>query len=277
MERTDQELLETARGGDRDALELVLSRHQPRIYRFGLKLCRDQEDAKDVLQDTMLAVARGLKDFRGQSAVSTWLYTIARSFCIKKRRRSKFAPEAEESLDAREPGEEALTLPDPGRPPDEALAGRQIEDALERAIGGLEPMYRDVLVLRDVEGLTAPEVGEVMGLSVEAVKSRLHRARVAVRDAVAPILGYPSKPPPRDEEGCPDIVRMFSQHIEGEISAPLCARMEEHLAACPSCRGRCESLQKTLALCRATPVPELPAGVQADVRTALRRFVELHT
>jgi RNA polymerase sigma-70 factor (ECF subfamily) len=275
-EATDTDLLDAARAGDRVALERLLARHQPRVYRFGLKMCRDAEDAKDVLQETLLAVARGLKDFRGASSVSTWLYTIARSFCIKKRRRSKFAPEAEESLDAREPGEEARQLPDPARPPDESLAGRQVEAALEAAIAALEPMYREVLVLRDVEGLSAPEVAEVMGLSVEAVKSRLHRARVAVREAVAPVLGAPAASP-RAGESCPDIVRMFSQHLEGEISSTLCADMERHLAGCPSCAARCESLQRTLALCKATPLPVVPVKVQNDVRVALKRFVELHT
>jgi len=277
MERTDQELLDQARAGDRGALERLLSRHQPRVYRFGLKMCRDPEDAKDVLQETLLAVARGVKDFRGASSVSTWLYTIARSFCIKKRRRSKFAPEAVESLDAREPGEEVRRLADPARPADESLAGRQVEVALERAIGALDEMYREVLVLRDVEGLSAPEVAEVMGLSVEAVKSRLHRARVSVREAVAPVLGMPGGAAPRGGESCPDIVQLFSRHLEGEISSTLCADMERHLAGCPSCASRCESLQRTLSLCKATPLPVVPAPVQNEVRVALKRFIELHT
>jgi len=275
-EATDQHLLDAARAGDRRALEALLTRHQPRVYRFGLKMCRDAEDAKDVLQETLLAVARGVKDFRGASSVSTWLYTIARSFCIKKRRRSKFAPESEESLDAAGPGEEALQLADPARPPDESLAGRQVEVALESAIASLDPMYREVLVLRDVEGLTAPEVAEVMGLSVEAVKSRLHRARVAVRQAVAPVLGVPEAPAPRAAETCPDIVQLFSKHLEGEISSSLCADMERHLAGCPACAARCESLQRTLALCQATPLPVVPATVQNEVRVALKKFVDLH-
>ena len=87
METPDEKLLEAARAGDRAALDQLLTRHQSRVYRFGLKMCRDSEDAKDVLQETLLAVARNVKDFRGASSVSTWLYTIARSFCIKKRRR----------------------------------------------------------------------------------------------------------------------------------------------------------------------------------------------
>jgi RNA polymerase sigma-70 factor (ECF subfamily) len=218
-----------------------------------------------------------VKDFRGAAAVSTWLYTIARSFCLKKRRRSKFAPADEESLDARAPGEEARQIADPARAPDDALAGRQIEAALEQAIADLDPMYREVLVLRDVEGLTAPEVAEVMGLTVEAVKSRLHRARLAVRAAVAPLLGVPGldaeAPAPSPGPACPDVVELFSRHAEGEISASLCEEMERHLSRCPGCRSRCDSLQRTLALCKAAPLPEVPKAVQADVRRALRQFI----
>jgi RNA polymerase sigma-70 factor (ECF subfamily) len=246
------------------------------VYRFGLKMCRDPEDAKDVLQETLLAVARNVKDFRGASSVSTWLYTIARSFCIKKRRRSKFAPEQEESLESVEPGSEARQVADPGRAPDESLAGKQVEAALEGAIARLEPMYRDVLVLRDVEGLTAPEVAEVMGLTVEAVKSRLHRARMAVRESIAPVLGVPGAAEPPLPTTCPDIVHLFSQHLEGEISSSVCEQMERHLASCEACRSRCDSLRKTLSVCKNTALPEVPAPVQASVRQALQRFIALH-
>jgi RNA polymerase sigma-70 factor, ECF subfamily len=270
METGDEALLEAARGGDRTALEELLSRHQRRVYRFGLKMCRDPEDAKDVLQDTLLAVARGVKDFRGAASVSTWLYTIARSFCIKKRRRSKFAPEQEDSLDA-EPGGEAARIADTARGPEESLAGRQIEAALDQAIGALAPIYREVLVLRDVEGLTAPEVAEVLGIRVEAVKSRLHRARVSVRESVAPLLGVPEPAPLA--EACPDTVELLSRHLEGEISSSVCAEMERHLAACGRCRSRCDSLQRTLSLCRQAPLPAVPAPVQVAVKKALRQFL----
>jgi RNA polymerase sigma-70 factor, ECF subfamily len=271
---SDDGLLQAAREGDRGALDQLLTLHQARVYRFGLKMCRDPEDAKDVLQDTLLAVARNVKDFRGASSVSTWLYTIARSFCIKRRRRSKFAPEQEESLDLGPEGQ-AAHLADPGRPADDSLAGRQIEAALEEAIAGLDPMYREVLVLRDVEGLSAPEVGEIMGLSVEAVKSRLHRARLAVREKVAPLLGVP-EPVARLAGECPDVVSLFSRHLEGEISSDVCADMERHLAACPRCRARCDSLQKTLVLCKSSPAPAVPTPVQQSVRAALKRFLDAH-
>jgi RNA polymerase sigma-70 factor (ECF subfamily) len=265
----EQALVEAARAGDREALDALLSKYQTHIYRFGMKMCGDPEDAKDILQETLLAVVRNLRDFRGGSAVSTWLYTIARSFCIKKRRRSKFAPEHEESLDA-EGDREARAIPDGARAPDEEIAGRQVEKVLESAIGELDPMYREVLVLRDVEGLSAPEVSEVLGISVEAVKSRLHRARVAVRARVAPVLGVGEESP---SPSCPDVVGLLSRHMEGEISSDLCAEMERHLTECPRCRAACDSLRSTLALCKAAPAPRVPSAVQESVRRAIQAFV----
>ena len=153
------------------------------------------------------------------------------------------------------------------------LAGRQVEQALDQAVGTLDPMYREVLLLRDVEGLTAPEVAEVLGVSVEAVKSRLHRARLAVRAEVAPLLGIHGDTPAAPGT-CPDVLTLFSQHLEDEISADVCAEMERHIGACPRCRGACDSLKRTLALCRtAGPTVDVPASVQASVKVALRSFL----
>jgi RNA polymerase sigma-70 factor, ECF subfamily len=264
------DLLARARKGDREALELLLAHHQTQIYRFGLKMCRDPEDAQDVLQDTLFAMARGVPDFRGASSISTWLYAIARSFCIKKRRRSKFAPAEERSLDS-DVDLEASRLADPAKRPDEAFAGHEVERALDHAIGALEPMYREVLLLRDVEGLTATEVAEVLNLSVQAVKSRLHRARLSVRAHMAPLLGVPVEPTADPRGACPDILNVFSRYLEGEISPEVCADMERHLDHCPQCRAACDSLRRTLALCqRSGAAVGVPAAVQASVKTALK-------
>ena len=133
-------------------------------------------------------------------------------------------------------------------------------------------MYREVLFLRDVEGLTAPEVAEVLGVTVQAVKSRLHRARLSVREQVAPLLGVEPAPPAPGT--CPDVLTMFSRHLEDEISVDLCAEMERHLTACGRCRGTCDSLKRTLALCRTSGAAvEVPAAVQASVKKALRTFL----
>lgn len=264
---SDDPTLAAARAGDPDALDALLRQYQPRIYRFGLRMCRDEEDAKDVLQETLFAAARSLRGFRGSSSLSTWLYSIARGFCIKKRRRSKFAPQEELSLDA---GSPALAVPDPGLPLDEALVNQEVERAVEAAIRALKPAYREVLLLRDVEGLTAPEVAEVLGLRVEAVKSRLHRARAEVREHLRPLLEAGAPAPSPD---CPEIAARLSRYLEGEISRESCADLEAHVSSCPRCRRACDALRQALGVCRALPAPDVPAEVQQAVRSGLRRLV----
>jgi RNA polymerase sigma-70 factor (ECF subfamily) len=236
-------------------------------------MCRDPEDARDVLQDTLFTMARQIRDFRGASSMSTWLYAIARSFCVRKRRRSRFAPAVERSIDT-DARHEVADVTDPSKNPHDALADRQVHDALGEAIAELAPKYREVLLLRDVEGLTAPEVAEVLGLSVQAVKSRLHRARLEVRARLAPWLDAPAATRTMATPTvapCPDVLARFSQYLEGDIAPNVCTEMEQHLASCDACRGLCDSLKRTLALCRTMASDEpLPASVQASVRMALK-------
>jgi len=259
--------IEAARAGDPAALDRLLAGQAARIYRFGMRMCGDPEEAKDVMQDTLLAAARGIAGFRGDASFPTWLFTIARSFCSKRRKKAAIA----QSL-ASEAAPAADAVLDPARSPDEIVEGKEIEDVLERAIAALDPKYREVLVLRDVEGFTAPEVAEVLGIGVDAVKSRLHRARLSVREAVAPRLGIPFA---AEERGpaCPDVLAMLSRHVEDDLRADVCAEMEQHLLGCPRCRGRCDSLRRTLALCRAQPVADVPPAIAASVRAALRDFL----
>jgi RNA polymerase sigma-70 factor, ECF subfamily len=264
-------LLDAARQGDGDALEALLKDVQPRIYRFSLKMCGRTEDAQDVLQDTLFAAARTVRGFRGASSVSTWLYTIARSFCLKKRRRSVFTP-AVVSLEA-DPAA-ARTAAAPGPDPERTLADRELASALEAAIAALEPASREVLLLRDVEGLPADEVAAITGRSVSAVKSRLHRARLAVREQLAPMMAPFALSVPVRGHGCPDVLNLLSRHLEGEIAAETCAEMERHVAACSRCRAACESLRETLKLCRSSPPPDVPEPVKESIREGIRALLE---
>jgi RNA polymerase sigma-70 factor (ECF subfamily) len=275
LPKTDTELLAAARKGDAAALEALLVRYQPYLYRFGLRMCGNEEDAGDVAQESLISMARSLRDFRGDASVASWLYAIARSHCIKKRRRSKFAPAREESLDAH--GVDAAhRVADPAPTPEQTATNWELQRALTRAIDGLEPAYREVLVLRDIEGLSALEVAKVLGTTVNAVKSRLHRARVAVRQTLAPLLAPASDQSPRDA-ACPDVLTLFSRHLEGEIDPGTCATMEAHLAECGRCRGTCESLKRTLAVCRQLPTPEVPAPIAASIKAAIQSFLQQHT
>lgn len=259
--RTDAELVEAARHADKRAIAAVLARYEGPVYRFGLRLCRDAEDARDVLQETMLAAAQGLPGYRGEAAVGTWLFTIARSFCIKQRRRGR----ASLTTSGASAADELAELRDPAALPDEIATNHELGVALARAIDGLARPYREVLVLRDVEGLTAPEAAAALGIGVDAVKSRLHRARAAVRESLTPALG----PSPVPAAGCPDVMALFSRRLEGQIDARLCTEMEQHLADCPRCAAACDGLKRTLSLCASARGAPVPPDVQASVRRAV--------
>jgi len=267
---SDAALLAAAQRGDSEALTGLIERYSPRILRFGMKMCRHEDDAREVLQDTLLAAARSVREFRGQSSLSTWLYTIARSFCVKHRRRNVGEPANLEPIHELK-AELTPALVDLRTPEGEA-ASREVAAVLEEAILELDPIYREVLLLRDVEGLSAVEVAQVVGASVDAVKSRLHRARALVRLRLAPLLRSESEARSAGE-ACPDVVELLSRHLEHEIGSEVCREMEGHVAGCAHCASRCDSLRKVLALCEAAPLPqlapELKHALKAQMSAAL--------
>lgn len=168
--------LDRLRAADPSALEELVDRYAGRIYGFASRMCRDPEDARDVLQDTFIGALRGLAQFRGESSLSTWLFRIAANACLKMRRRGKAEPDRWLSLD------DVPSPADPGgEAPDAVLARSDLRDRLEAAIRRLPPAYRAVLILRDVEGLSTEDTAEALGVGIPTVKTRLHRARRFVR------------------------------------------------------------------------------------------------
>lgn len=169
-----------------------------RVYRFAHRLCGETEAAKDIVQDTFLNAYRALNGFRGDAQVSTWLYTIASRACLRLRRRRKGEPAQNLSLESFIPssdGELRMQIPVEDLSPEEALSNKELRHALDQAIAKLPLAYRKVLILRDMEGLSAKEVGSIMGLQERAVKSRLHRARLFVRrELSARGMGVPLRP-----------------------------------------------------------------------------------
>jgi len=244
-------------------MDEVLARHEKQVFRFGLRMCGSEEDARDVLQETLIAAFRGLAEFRGDADLSTWLYQIARSFCIKARRRRVDEPSEKVSLD--EP--EAQAVAGDAAVPDARVHAREIGDVLQAAILSLPEGHREVIVLKDVEGLTAEEVARVLQEDVAAVKSRLHRARAGLRQAVATLLGPDGWA--GATEPCPELSEELANYAAGDIDQATCAQIEAHLSQCTRCSGACEALQRTVSLCRRIPGDTVPTAVRAAVRAAL--------
>jgi RNA polymerase sigma-70 factor (ECF subfamily) len=257
-------LLERARAGDQAALEDLLTSVAPAIHRFGLRLCQSAPDAEDVLQDTLLSIATHLHEFEARSALLSWVFALTRSACARRRRGLKNQRMANEA-DLPEPRDAAPS-------PEQQAAENEMTRALSRALDSLPEQYREVILLRDVEGLTAPDVAASLGVSVDAVKSRLHRAREALRSGLRPLLEA-SAPPPTAT--CPDVVARWSKKLEGDLSQGDCAAMEAHLAICPACGAACDALKRALLACRRSASTELRPEVQARVKAAIRAWTAL--
>ena len=193
MEQAEEaRLLERIRSDQPGAFESFVSAFEDRIYRFGVRMCGEREDARDVLQDTLLQAYKSLKTLKHPEALRSWLYRVAANACLMKRRKGKFEPERELSLDdlgPRDPGGPRAEIPDPAALPDEALARSELRQTIRKAVAEVPPHYRIVLIMRDMEHLPTSEVAAALNLPETTVKMRLHRARLMVRQRLEAALG----------------------------------------------------------------------------------------
>jgi RNA polymerase sigma-70 factor (ECF subfamily) len=183
-----EEALKSLQSGNRRDAERALETLQGVVYGFGMKVCGSHEDAQDTAQETLIRLARQLREFPDARALAVWLYKVAKTQCLMSRRKSKFAPAQMLSLDDLMPG--ASDLSPAGTKswqvtPEETVLRLELRSRLEDAILALPKHYRLVLILRDMEQLDTREAAEVMGISEETTKKRLQRARVFVRNALA--------------------------------------------------------------------------------------------
>ena len=169
--------------------EEIFRKYAPRIYHLARRMLDNDAEAEDVTQDVFVQVLRHLSTFRGESALSTWLNRIAVNTALAYRRKRiagrghSLAEPVEEFADN---GERRRRVRRSAKGPEQLALDREAQQMIENAIGQLQETYRDVYVLADVEGLSNADIAELLGMSVPAVKSRLHRARLLMRTLLAP-------------------------------------------------------------------------------------------
>lgn len=180
----DQALIAQVLAGNLSAFEELVRRYDRRIYRVTLAITQNKEDAEDAMQDAFLKALANLAQFEGASRFATWLTRIAVNEALQRlRRRGRF-----ESLDEPVETGDALVpqqIEDWRDNPEQLYAKEELRDLLEKTIGSLPPIYRTVFVLRDVEHMSNEETASALGLTVPAVKSRLLRARLMMRDRLS--------------------------------------------------------------------------------------------
>jgi RNA polymerase sigma-70 factor (ECF subfamily) len=200
MNRQVEQALMNLKSGRPEDVERALETLQETVYGFGMKVCGVREDAEDTAQETLIRLARQLKGFPDARALAVWLYKVAKTQCLMSRRKSKFAPAQMLSLGALMPkqgGPAAPAMKSWEITPEEIVLNKELRRKLEDAVLALPKHYRLVLILRDMEQLDTKEVAEVMGISEETTKMRLHRARVFLRNALA---GYVQRSQPSERK-----------------------------------------------------------------------------
>ncbi len=173
--------------GDAGAFDRFVAHFRAKVFQYSWLMCGQREDAEEVAQDTLLKAFESFDQLREPERVRPWIFRIARNACLMKRRKSVFAPSRELSLDEflpameREGGQVKLQIADWSGLPDQEMLRSELKGVLDKAIGELPETYKSVMLMRDVEELSTQETAHVLELSEDVVKTRLHRARLAVR------------------------------------------------------------------------------------------------
>jgi RNA polymerase sigma-70 factor (ECF subfamily) len=266
------------------ALEQALELLQGTVFSFSMKVCGQREDAEDTMQEVLVKALPYLPKFESPRALLVWLYKVAKNRCLMSRRKSKFAPRQDMSLDELMPDRHELArLAEAGPVNPETLAIRsQQARRLREVIQELPPQYRIILVLRDMEGLTDEEAGDITGLRPGNVRVRLHRARLFVRQKLARQNHHPAAPKkavlrPRTATAtsekrpasCKALFAQLSNYLDEQLDDSLCERLEQHLDGCEPCKAFLTSLESTIEQLRQAPAESFNKAAAAKLRREL--------
>ncbi len=248
------------------AIHRLLEEHGRKIYNLGLRLCGSQPEAEDLVQETFLQAFRKWEKFEERSEPSTWLYTIAARTCRRRHRKRSGEPSRLESLTELLPSGES-DMPDlrglREGPFDERLR-REAQEAVDRALPGLPLAFRLPLVLKEIAELSMAEVASVLGLKEATVKTRVHRARLALRRELARGLPKrPARPPDHSRQVCLDLLYAKQEALDRGVELPIAAG-----DLCDRCRGLFATLDLAQDVCRAIGRGDLPPSLRDLLRSS---------
>jgi len=279
--------VERLRDGDDASVEQALQLLQNTVFSFSMRVCGQREDAEDTMQEVLMKSVPHLPKFDSPKALVVWLYKVAKNRCLMNRRKSKFAPEHELSLEELMPDRKELDrLTADGRVNPEAFAIRGEEASrLRQAVQKLPPQYRIVLVLRDMEGLTDDEVAEITGVRAGTVRVRLHRARLFVRKELMRtwMPGTAKKVRPQRHPVDPDrparckaIFAELSNYLDEKLDDSLCEKLERHMDGCEPCQSFLATLEATIEQCRNSAAECPPAQAERVREELIQQYQRLN-
>jgi RNA polymerase sigma-70 factor (ECF subfamily) len=264
-------------------LEEALALLQKTVFSFSMKVCGQRQDAEDTMQEVLLKSVRNLPKFDNPKALMVWLYKVAKNRCLMSRRKSKFAPKEDLSLEELMPDRRELQRlsGSPDGTPETSLLRRENAKVLREAVQKLPAEYRLILVLHDMEELSDDDIAEITGLRLGTIRVRLHRARLFVRKELAKqdqhrMRRQTAKPSgdmhlsaqPRQRR-CKEMFAELSNYLDDELDDSLCEELEKHMDGCEPCKAFLLSLEKSIQQCRTAPNESPDPRVAAKLRREL--------
>ncbi len=250
------------------ALPSLVDAYAGQIYALGLRFCGDRTDAEDLVQEVFLQAYRAWDGFEGRSSPRTWLYTIAARACQRMHRKRAGEPRRIGSLDELLPFGEARIATIPSEEPEEIQRQirREARERVEEAIASLPEEFRVPLILKEIVGFSVPEVARILGMEEGTVKSRVHRARLRLREAVdgaIPRRPGDAAPPAYPKRVCLDLLEAKQEALDRGVPF-------DSEVICERCRSVFASLDLTQEVCREFG----RAGLPEELRTRLLRSLE---
>jgi len=185
---SESKLIEKAKQGDRSAQAAIVNQHERMVYNLAIRLVGNQEEAENILQETFLKVLESLPTFKGGSSLSTWIYRIATNYALMHLRTKKRTFVSIDDYPLEEKGDFESFYLSQADDPLKNVINSELKDKLNQAIDGLPPKFKITFVLKDIEGLSLKEISSMLEMSMPAVKSNLHRARVYLRNELIKYL-----------------------------------------------------------------------------------------
>ncbi len=173
----ERDIVVRVRAGDTNAFEQLVIEHQKKVYNLALRMVGNEQDALDMSQEAFIRAYNSLESFRGDSKFSVWLYRLTSNICIDFLRSRNRKQTTSLTFDGNDDEQEELNIPDARFSPDTVLEKREMREALYRGLDSLTPEYREILLLREINGLSYEEIGQALKLEEGTVKSRIFRAR----------------------------------------------------------------------------------------------------
>lgn len=270
------EAIRLLKSGDPESMEKAVALLQDSVFSFSMRVCNQREDAEDTMQEVLLKSVPVLSQFENAKALGVWLYKVAKNRCLMTRRKSKFAPKDELSLDELMPDRiELAALAKSGVNPEAFAIHRQEAAWLREAVQKLPPDYRIILVLRDMEGLSDDEVAEITGLRAGTVRVRLHRARLFVRKEISKRLrvgkAAPAESSARQAEpirpaNCKAMFAELSNYLDEQLDDSMCTELEKHMDGCEPCKAFLSSLENTILALRQSGTESSDPGKTRKIR-----------